>query len=266
MKNNFLRQRLGPSNGGNATLACRAWIRPVNPWRNAKYTKLICTTMAIFFPGLQETAQCRPPIPPEHQCLFDAHPYVATPLRHLAACQRRSCRQCRHQAPPHAKRADRQRRCGGRASSSAAATAPASSSTSANLSIDNPTVHTLDLYALYKLTPAIQLRLSGFNLRHQDKLTTLNFTDGSGTVARYTADPSMSGVRAALEGKFCVAGRWHADAPHAPTREQGVPCRCARMPVLAAHVVAGRLFFLACRAVRPHCGHADQVRVHHKNI
>jgi outer membrane receptor protein involved in Fe transport len=60
----------------------------------------------------------------------------------------------------------------------------------------------LDVYALWKLTPKTQLRLSLSNILNQDYVSATSYTEPTGLVTRTTTAPGYVSARALLEMKF----------------------------------------------------------------
>ena len=60
----------------------------------------------------------------------------------------------------------------------------------------------LDLYALWKFSPSVQLRLAGGNLLRQPYDSQYSYSDASGTLRRRDSYPGYASLRANLEWKF----------------------------------------------------------------
>jgi hypothetical protein len=60
----------------------------------------------------------------------------------------------------------------------------------------------LDLYALWKFNPKLQLRVATSNLLAQDTLNQSSYTTAAGTQISRTLNPVHRSVRATMEMKF----------------------------------------------------------------
>jgi hypothetical protein len=60
----------------------------------------------------------------------------------------------------------------------------------------------LDLYALWKFNPKLQLRVATANLLAQDTISQSSYTTASGTQTSRTLNPVHRSVRATMEMKF----------------------------------------------------------------
>lgn len=73
---------------------------------------------------------------------------------------------------------------------------------SANLGNYSSPTRTLDLYAVFKLSPSTQLRASAFNLLGQDGYSATRFVNAGGSTLRDSFAPTNRGIRLTLEHKI----------------------------------------------------------------
>jgi outer membrane receptor protein involved in Fe transport len=74
--------------------------------------------------------------------------------------------------------------------------------TSVTQSIDRSPTRNLDLYALWKISPAMKLRVAGSNLLAQDPVEVLGYFDSQGRLDQTTTTDASRGVRATFEMQF----------------------------------------------------------------